>query len=107
MKICIVSCSSRNKEETMILRTLSMAILATGLAGSALTQQNDVAAEQEMREKIEEIPSQWQDAFNKGDSQVAATFFTPNAISINSAQGLVSGIQGYEKLVQSQAKMGT
>jgi ketosteroid isomerase-like protein len=72
-------------------------LLLVALAGSAMGLSMPLLAQQpkeidpEVREQIEAVSKQFQDAYNKHDPGAVAALYTPDAVELRSWRGLLSG----------------
>lgn len=88
----------------MIMRSLSIAVLAAGLAGPVLAQQRETT-QQEARQQVEAFTRSWVDAYNRGDGQAIAAMEAPRAIGVTD-RGILSGTQKIEQIIRNEASMG-
>ena len=84
----------------MMLRSLSMAMLAVSLTTPAFAQQ----PQQDARQQVEAWISKWVDAYNKGDAKAVLAMNDPNACTITTT-GMACG-QKIEQVVLNVMKMG-
>jgi uncharacterized protein (TIGR02246 family) len=91
-------------EEIMMLRSLSMAMLAVSLAAPAFAQQT-TGSQQDVRQQIEAWSNKWVEAYNKGDAKAVLAMADPKACAIN-PRGMVCGSQKIEGLIQDVLKLG-
>jgi ketosteroid isomerase-like protein len=86
------------------MRSLTIAVLAVGLAGPVFAQQGN-AAQQDARQQIEAFTRTWVDAYNRGDGHTIAGLEAPHAIGVTD-RGLLSGTQTIEQIIENEASMG-
>lgn len=88
----------------MMLRSLSIAIVAVSLATPALAQQS-TGSQQDVRQQVEAWVNKWVEAYNKGDAKAILAMNGPNACTITST-GMTCGEQKIEQVVLNVIKMG-
>lgn len=65
-----------------MLRAISLAIVAVGWIVPATAQQQTPVSPA-VRQEVEAVIAQWEDAINKGDAKKAAALFTQDAINLD------------------------
>ena len=88
----------------MMMRTLSVAVLAVGVASPAIAQQGG-AAEQKSRQQIEAFMSKWVDAYNHGDGKTLSALTATDSFGVGD-HGVLIGDQRIERMVENEAKSG-
>jgi ketosteroid isomerase-like protein len=87
----------------MMVRLLTIAVLAAGLAGPAVAQQG--TAPEKTRQQIEAFMHEWIDAYNRGDSRTMASLTTVDSFGVGD-RGVISDNQRFERAVQNEANLG-
>jgi ketosteroid isomerase-like protein len=88
----------------MIMRPLSIALIAIGLTSSALAQQS-AAADQKARQQIEAFMSKWVDAYNRADGKTLSALTTADSFGVGD-HGVLSGDQRIERIIENEQSSG-
>ncbi len=89
----------------MMLRSISTALLIAGLAISAVAQQRQAAAPQDMRQEAQAVTTKYAEAVNKGDAKEASSLFSANGLSIT-PYGVSNSREKMEQTTQMVHKLG-
>lgn len=88
----------------MMMRTLSVAMLAVAVASPAIAQQGG-AAGQKSRQQIEAFMNNWVDAYNHGDGKTLTALSATDAFGVGD-HGVLTGDQRIERIIENEAKSG-